>query len=100
GVRALQSDGMCRPFAVFQCPGELIGRAGIVTETEQIGGSCPTSVFPLSFGREPVGVVRGQSSRLLFALCYGRTIGHGLEVTQPLDWTICVALEVAGVLPH
>src|SRR5205809_4386747 len=45
-IRTFQSDGMRRRFAVFSRPGELIGHAGIVTKTEEVGGSGPTRVFP------------------------------------------------------
>src|SRR5438093_12093830 len=88
---------MRRRFAVFSRPGELIGHAGIVTKTEEVGGSCPTRVFPLGFGREPIFVTTGQASRLTLALGDCRAIGAGVEKSDLFHRPIGIPCEVAGI---
>src|SRR6058998_1754160 len=88
---------MRRRFAVFSSPGESIGHAGIVTETEQVGSSGSARVFPFGFGREPIFVTPGQASRLTLALGDFRAIGAGVEKSDFFHRPIRLAWKMARV---
>src|SRR5881392_2652785 len=89
--------GIGRRIAVFSSPGELIGQLGIVAETEQVGGSGSTRVFPLGFGREPIFVTSRQVSRVALALSDCRAICGGVEKGDLFHGPIGIADEVARV---
>src|SRR5437016_4055804 len=78
-IGTLLANWMRRAFAVFQCPGVLIRFGGCVAEAEKISRSCSTGIFPLRFGRKPVGVARRKPPRHFFTFGDSRTIGHGVE---------------------
>src|SRR6266576_1179152 len=96
-IWTLQPNGMRRGFAVLRSPGELISDAGVVAKTEQIGGSCPTRVFPLGFGRKTVFITGRQASRLTLTLGQGRAIAVGVEKSDFFHRPIRIPCEVARI---
>src|SRR6266496_1948271 len=88
---------MRRRIAVFSSPGELIRRAWNITETEQVGGSGPTRVFPLGCGRESIFVTHGQASGCTLTFGDGSTVVAGIEESDLFHRPVGIPGEVAGV---